>query len=574
MKPLAALLLCAAFCHAAPKPNVLFIAIDDLRPELGCYGSKVAITPHIDRLAESAFVFDSAHVQVAVCNPSRASLFTGKRPDTIRVWHLRPHFRDLNPDIVTLPQHFKTNGYTSIGVGKIFHNPLPDRRSWSQKQDWEERGKVVGQAPDSKPARRKVVERMKAEGRPEAAITRLRGLSTGILDEPDERTVDGSLVTVAIRRLEELAKNDAPFFLAVGFIRPHLAFVAPRKYWDLYQREKLPLAPNNFLPKNSPPYAINTMYELRDYCDFLGSDAPPDGALPEADQRRLLHGYLACVSHIDAQVGRLMEALEKSGTADNTIIVLWGDHGWKLGEHRSWCKQTNYEIDTRVPMMIRAPGIKPARSDRPVECLDLYPTLSALAGLPVPDDLDGTSLAPLLRGETPEGKGAAVSQFERRYEFGTVMGYALRTPDHRYVEWRDKQTGKTVARELYDHSADPQENDNIAPDEESAKLVKKLSNQLRKTCPPRKMPPGCALRSPNSPTLCKLTVVNHLDQPATIHWIDTMGSRRHQTSVPAGKRHTINSRLGHVFAIESDDGQHFQLATASYPTSTVQIGGK
>lgn len=558
----------------AARPNVLFIAIDDLRPELGCYGAQHVHSPRIDGLAASGATFLSAHCQVAVCNPSRASLMTGRYPDTIRVWDLRAHFRDLNPDIVTLPQHFKAHGYTSAAFGKIFHNPLPDRRSWSEPNHWP-RG-TVGYSEESLQQHRATRQRLQDEGKPPAAVQRVRPPATEIIEtDDDDAVLDGAIAKAALQRMEELADEDQPFFLAVGFIRPHLAFLAPRKYWDLYERGEIPLVADPSLPRDAPPFAMNTMYELRDYCDFLGTPTPLEGALTEEQQRRLKHGYLACVSFIDTQVGRLLDGLGRLGLDDDTIVVLWGDHGWKLGEHRSWCKQTNYEIDTRVPLLIRAPGMQPGiQPAAPVELVDLYPTLCELADLDSPEGLEGDSLVPFLTSTiqsdpgTPSAAGEAFSQFQRRVDGRRVMGYALRTESHRLVEWREWASGAALATELYDHNNDDGEQLNVAGEEANQTLVADLRKRLRNKFPVRRHPLVTGVQSVPSPTRATLHISNQLAQPLKVWWIDPNGSRQSRPAIEPGATSTINSRAGHVFALESEDGSFHGLAYPGVPQTT------
>ncbi len=293
--------------------------------------------------------------------------------------------------------------------------------------------------------------------------------------------------------MRKLAKQDQPFFLAAGFVRPHLPFVVPRKYWELYDADAIPGAANPFLPQDAPSFAMNTMYELRDYLDFAGTPTPTQGPLEEAQQRRLKHGYYASVSFIDTLIGRLLAELESLNLADNTLVVLWGDHGWKLGEHNSWCKQTNYEIDARVPLIIRVPQAKGngQSSDALVEFVDVYPTLCDLAGLPLPQHLEGKSLSPLIANPDQGFKQAAFSQFRRQDGDVSLMGYAMRTDRYRYIEWQDRRTGEVVATELYDHKSDPGENKNIAGQASGKPLLAELSKQMWTTlpAPPKYVPP-------------------------------------------------------------------------------------
>lgn len=314
----------------------------------------------------------------------------------------------------------------------------------------------------------------------------IKTVATESADVPDDAYYDGAQTAVAIAKLSELKEAGAPFFLAVGYYRPHLPFNAPTRYWDLYDRDELPLAENDFLPQKAPIMAVNTMVELGVYLDFTEIPLPQDGPLTEAQARLLRHGYLASVSYTDAQVGRLITALDRLGLAENTIVVLWGDHGWKLGEHGSWCKMTNYEIDTRVPLIVSAPGARTAggRSKGLVELVDLYPTLCDLAGLEPPGDIEGTSFARLLDDPDLSWKRAVFSQFQRvgvlRAADGEeYMGRAVRTDQHRYVEWSHWPDGEFAARELYDLEADPLENVNVVDLPHHAVVVEEMSDFLK-----------------------------------------------------------------------------------------------
>ena len=410
-------------------------------------------------------------------------MLTGLRPDSAKVWTLDVKFRDTIPDAVTLPQHFKANGYETLSYGKIFHNPWPDNVSWSQPHSWPKRSKLWSESAKQK--FRDFKEDLRKAGKPERLINRLRPQAVEIVDIPDKEHIDGAIAVQAIDALRNFAGTDKPFFLAAGFIRPHLPFVVPRKYWDLYERDKIPLVCSPQLPEGAPPFAMNTMYELRDYYDYLGTPRPPQGSLTLAQQRDLKHGYYASVSFVDAQVGKILGALDDLGFKDNTIVTLWSDHGFKLGEHNSWCKQTNYEIDTRVPLILRDPKAKGngKSSDALVELLDVYPTLCELTGLPIPESLEGKSLRPVLEDPSSKVKDAAISQFQRRIGKQHLMGYALRTDQFRYIEWLDRKTKETVAKELYDHDRDPGETQNVAGQTTHSATITKLANQLRKTLP-------------------------------------------------------------------------------------------
>lgn len=530
---------------AERKPNVLFIAVDDMRCDLGCYGVKEVISPNLDRLASSGVLFKRAYCQVAVCNPSRVSLMTGLRPDTSKVWDLPTEFRTTVPEAVTIPQHFRKHGYRALGFGKIFHNPFPDDVSWDEPHAWPKNAKTWSE--DAMAQLKEVKEEMRAAGEPEAKIERLRSLGTERVDIKDSEHADGAMTDQALAAMRDFASKDQPFFLAAGFIRPHLPFVVPRKYWDLYDPAKIKLAPNGYLPSGASAVAFGDrsmggLYELRDYMNYRHVPSPLEGSLAEADQRELKHGYYASVSFVDAQVGRLLDELDRLGLAENTIVVLWSDHGWKLGEHNGWCKQTNYEIDTRAPLMIRAPGAKAngKPSNALVEFVDVYPTLCELASLPVPKVLEGMSLVPLLHDFAATVKDAAFSQFERTHEAREYMGCAIRTETHRYIEWRDRKSGKVEERELYDHQSDPQENQNIATDPAQEALITGLSARIAKQFKPanwKKEPP-------------QLTIVNNGRQPVEIFWLPEKGERKKSGTLAPGKQQTINTVMGHRFLIQ------------------------
>lgn len=492
------LLLNALNCQSQSSkkpPNILFIAVDDLRPELGCYGNTFVKSPNIDQLAEDGMTFTRAYCQSAVCNPSRASLLTGLRPDRIRVWDLKTDFRENMPEATTLPQHFKNNGYHSVGIGKIYHNTIPDSLSWSENKLHIEGYPFDPDAVYRKKENIEYLENRKNQiieaGKESRYIDRigewyLKACATENVDVPDNAYFDGAQTDLAVEKLEELHKNNKPFFFAIGYYRPHLPFNAPNKYWDLYDRNSIPQAENDFLPKNAPLMAINNLRELRGYTDFKNTPYPHEGKISEEETRLLKHGYLASVSYVDAQVGRLLQKLDELGIRENTVVILWGDHGWKLGEHGSWCKMTNYEIDTRVPLIISTPDMKGAKivSDRLVEFVDIYPTLCELAGLEIPEDLEGLSAVPLMNDPKRPWKRAVFSQFLREGiwlapDGKEYMGYSIRTEQYRYVEWINWKSGDYAANELYDHESDPQENENLAAFPENQQIVQELAKQLK-----------------------------------------------------------------------------------------------
>jgi len=483
------------------RPNVLFIPVDDLRPDIGAYGDPVAQTPNIDRLAQQGIIFTRTYCQQAVCNPSRASLLTGLRPDSIRVWDLKTRFRDHVPGAITLPQYFKNNGYHTVGIGKIFHNTIPDTLSWTEKPHvdgypFDPDAVYVTEDNIKKVEEKK--QRYTEQGKDridQLGHWYIKTVATEEADVPDDAYFDGAQTTLAIQKLRKFSQMEKPFFLAVGYYRPHLPFNAPKKYWDMYSRDSIPLAENQYLPKGSPGVAMNLSYELRGYDDFRDLPFSEKESLSAGRQRLLKHGYYASVSYIDAQVGRLLNELDRLGLAENTIVVLWGDHGWKLGEHNAWCKQTNYEVDTRVPMIFSGPGVKSVGKscDALTEFVDIYPTLCEMANLEVPEYLQGKSVVPLFENTEKKWKTAAYSQFlqgrfgraKKEYQGHEYMGYAMRTDRYRYVEWYEWDKDKNIRGafldvELYDHSTDPQENTNIARDSSNNLIVESLSTQLKR----------------------------------------------------------------------------------------------
>jgi iduronate 2-sulfatase len=467
---------------AKDRPNVLFIAVDDLRPEFGAYGHSYIHSPNLDRLAKRGVTFRRAYCQQAVCSPSRSSLLTGTRPDTTQVYDLQTHFRKALPDVVTLPQHFKQNGYFVQGMGKLFHGGLDDPRSWSTPWAAPKTTHGAYGLEENRAIVRAKVEASKNVPQKPGVKVRNYGPPFESSEVPDNTFHDGALADMAVEALGRLAKKDQPFWLGVGFIRPHLPFVAPKKYWDLYDPAKIELAPNPFPPRGAPEYAVAAGGELRTY------HGVPAGKIPDDYARQLKHGYYAATSYMDAQLGRVLDELDRQGLTENTVIVLWGDHGWKLGEHGAWCKHTNVENDTNAPLLIAAPGLNTAgkSTESLVEFVDVYPTLADLCGLPMPDHLEGTSLVSVLRDPTQSVKDAAFSQYPRTASGKKLMGYTMRTDRYRLTRWiRTDSPGGAAkmdaadvdAVELYDHQADPQENTNIAAVPENAELVARLTRQ-------------------------------------------------------------------------------------------------
>lgn len=479
------LLLFSWICSgwAAEKPNVLLILVDDLKPSFGAYGDTWVHSPNLDRLAARGMRFERAYCNQAVCAPSRNNLLLGSRSTSLGVYSLGYHFRRAVPDAVTLPQHFRANGYHSAGIGKVFHighGNVNDERSWS-----------VPFHPD------KVVDYVLQEStggqltREEAYFSNQklgenkslpRGAAWEIADVDDGAYADGRIAAEAIKRLQAYHTSGEAFFLAVGFTKPHLPFCAPRKYWDLYDRDSLPLPKYTKPPVDAPPYAGKTLGELNQYKPI--PDQPP---LTDATVRQLIHGYYAALSYMDAQLGRVLDELDRLNLRDNTIVVLWGDHGYHLGDHGSWTKHTNYEQANRIPIIVVAPGVTEpgSQSMALVETVDLYPTLCQLAGLELPtapQPFDGTSMVPILNGSRTNVRDHAYHCFPKAGK----LGRAVRTDRYRLVEWKPFRGDRDAEYELYDYQADPLETRNLAA--EQPELVEKLSAILAthpEAVPPR-----------------------------------------------------------------------------------------
>lgn len=494
----------------ADRPNILFIAADDLRPELGCYGSEIAITPHLDALAADGLLFTRAYCQQAICSPSRASLMTGARPDTIGVIENYTYFRDENPDIVTLPQHLRANGYETVHTGKIYHGKFNDPDlSWSREPVRNLPG-IKRPMPYALQENLDIQKRNREEAARNYSPEARAGLGNGPAyeagDVADHYYSDGYDTLRAIATLKEMVKNDKPFFLGLGFKKPHLNWVAPKRYWDLYNPEDIQLAEHDEAPENGAAMGLHASFELR-----VRHGVPKNGPIGPELSRTLHHSYLACASYIDAQLGLMIAALEEAGVRDNTIIIFWSDHGWHLGDMGVWGKATNYEIATRVPLILWTPDMpeenRGKKTNALVELIDMYPTLCEFVGIDVPDHLEGTSFAPLLEKPNRGWKKAAFSQFPnpalrewaanplsqgvRETFFGPLietveariieqqgdkwdrslfendlMGYAMRTNRYRFVVWKDYTDpgAEPLFVELYDHLNDSAESRNIADD--------------------------------------------------------------------------------------------------------------
>ena len=470
----AALHLCASLSFAA-QPNVLFIVADDLNCAISPYGDPNAVTPNLDRLAKRGLTFERAYCQQAVCNPSRSSFLTGLRPNTVGVDDLRKWFRESAPGgstLVTLPQHFKNHGYFCQDIGKIFHNmgETKDRRSWSIDEvlfEGSHADDTIFKNTPPKPGVEKPTYK--------APVTEAH-------DVPDTAYRDGQIANLAAAMLRDHPAGAQPFFLAVGFWRPHLPFVAPKKYWDLYDPAKLTSPEPPSPPEHVPAIAMHESREIRGY-----GETPEDREFSEDEVRHYRHGYYASISFLDAQVGEILDALEAGGHADNTIIVFTSDHGFHIGEHSLWGKTSNFELDARVPLIIadpREPQSQGRQTESLAELVDLYPTLADLAGIgaDAPKRLEGDSLVPVLKDPAASVKDAAFTQHQQPF-YGKesdwkAYGYSVRTDRWRYTEWRDIKTGQVMDRELYDHNADPTEARNVAGMSEHQQVVQELSQRI------------------------------------------------------------------------------------------------
>ena len=502
----------------ATKPNILFIAVDDLKPLLGCYGNTLVKSPNIDRLAKMATVFHKNYCQQAICGPTRASIMTGTRPDATKIWNLTTQMREANPNTLTLPQYLISQGYTTSGIGKIYHPSSAiggvDPLSWSipylksKESDFPAEFGIPAngqyQLPETKDRMTpEIIAERKKQSKDLAANDEnpksIKGPSTECMDVPDNAYQDGVNALLAKEQIIKLSKDNKPFFMAVGFSKPHLPFVAPKKYWDLYKREEMPIAPFQEHSKNGPLIAYHQSGELRNYLDIpefatLPADSLRIGLQLEK-QRELIHGYHAAISYMDAQVGILLNTLEDLGTLDNTIIVLWGDHGWHLGDHDLWHKHTNFEQATRAPLIIAGPEIKAGKTSSLTEFVDVFPTICDLAGISIPKNLDGKSLKPLMLNNKTKGKEYSISQYPRKlkklemikkgYTDAKMMGYSLRTDQYRYTIWMNNFTSKDIfnesqvyASEMYDYVKDPLEKINVVNDKNYTSISASLKSKM------------------------------------------------------------------------------------------------
>lgn len=469
---------------AVERPNVLLIYVDDLKPTLGCFGDTVAVTPNIDALGASGTIFRSSYCQQSLSGPTRVSLLTGLRPDHTLIWSMPKQMREYYPGIVTMPQYFAGQGYVTAAVGKIFDHRTVDKghdtSSWTipyiSPGRYLDRSVPGAGSTYLDPATRKAMARCQQEAQAQGLDGKEAHLyvsthampSTECMDVADNAYRDGAIALAGAGTLRKLAAGKQPFFLAVGFSKPHLPFVAPKKYWDLYDRERIPLAEFQQKAVASPEIAYHGDYiEVRSFCDIpplytFCDEYRNNGIISQDKQRELIHGYYACTSYVDRLVGEMLEALRESGADRNTIVVFVGDHGWHLGDHGLWAKATNFEQAARAPLIIRDPRIGGGVVEHVVEFVDVFPTLCSLCGIAEAPRLAGTDLTSCMRQPEKVVKPYAVSQY---YRFPDIMGYSIRTDDMRYTVWFDRKyrtwqpydAGRVVARELYDCRRDPQE---------------------------------------------------------------------------------------------------------------------
>jgi iduronate 2-sulfatase len=439
------------------------IAVDDLRPQLSCYGKSFMKTPNFDALARRSVLFERAYCMVPTCGASRASLMTSLRPTPRRFVSYTARADKETPGVTTLNTQFNLNGYTTISLGKIFHFPEDNLAGWSEKP-WRPSGSDYH---DDVRLRRAISDHRKKFPRQQKQI---RGPAFESADAADDSYRDWQNATRAMDHLQRFSKQpDQPFFLSVGFFKPHLPFCAPKKYWDLYDFDSIDIPENYGPPAGAPDGAVHPSGELRAYAGI-----PPTGPVDRETARRLIHGYYACVSFIDAQLGRVLKTLDDCGLADNTIVVLWGDHGWQLGEHGMWNKHSCFETSMHTPLLISAPGMpRGSRTPALTEFIDIYPTLCELAGIEIPKHVEGTSLVPLLRDPSAAGKTRAVGRF--------TIGDTIRTDRYRYSEYRDDRgLGKLTGRMMYDHLHDPDENLNVVDLDANQSTVDKISKDLNR----------------------------------------------------------------------------------------------
>jgi arylsulfatase A-like enzyme len=464
------LLLTSVASPAADRPpNVLFICVDDLRPQLGCYGNAQMKTPNIDRLAGRSTIFQRAYCQFAICGPSRASVLSGMYPEHSGVQDNVKSFRAAVPDAVALPQHFRNCGYETVGMGKVFHQMAnTDPASWSRWVNITGRGYFLPENIADQKKRQQGIAAREAAGEKFSEHQKYVysvGPFSEAADEDEQLYPDGELATRAVETLRGFQGSEKPWFLAVGFLKPHLPLIVPKKYWDLYNPDDFALPANGAFPEGAPAWHTHDGFELRSY-----SDVPKNGPISKDILRRTIHGYYAACSFADAQIGKVLNELTALGMDSNTVIVLWGDNGFHLGDNGIIGKDTDYEAAARCPLIVYAPSLTAERTDRLVELVDIYPTLCDLAGIPMPTQCDGRTLF------SKDRKSAAFTMSQRKWN-NPNAGYAMRTDRYRYIRWLDAQN-KTVAEELYDYTLSPYEVRNMAANPEYTSELCDLRKQF------------------------------------------------------------------------------------------------
>lgn len=444
------------------KPNFLVFFVDDLRPELGCYGEVQVHSPNIDQLAARGLRFDRAYCNVPVCGASRASLLTGARPTPQRFIGFDTRADEDLPGHISLPRYFREQGYYTVSYGKIFHHLDDSQESWSEPA-WRAQPTFRGTWRDYiNPENVKGIQEQDEKG-PSTEIA---------VNAPDSAYIDGKTANAAVRKLRQLAAQDQPFMFWVGFLKPHLPFNAPSKYWEMYDRDEIRLADNPDKPENAPPQAMHNFGELRGY-----DDIPAEGPLSNEKAKELVHGYYACVSYTDALIGQVMEELKRLELDKNTIVAVFGDHGWNLGEHGLWCKHCNFNTSLHVPLILSVPGTTKGKATAGLtEFVDLYPTFTDLAGLEVPEWADGKSLLPLILQPDMEWNDPVYPRY--------ILGNSVVTGNYIYTEFmRSRNDCTIVANMLYDHLTDPDENRNVADAMDYAGITDSLSRLMHNIHP-------------------------------------------------------------------------------------------
>ena len=438
---------------AGSKPNILFISVDDLRPELGCYGQDYMITPNIDRLAHEGVLFEKSFCNYPVCGASRASLMTGLRPTPERFNIYYSRADEDAPGIPDIAATLKAAGYRTVNNGKIYHHHDDNEASWDEIF----RPKEFCQYFKETNLNILKTEGLKGPLGPKA-------IPYEASNEPDESYQGAKVAAKAIEELKRAKESGKPVFITAGFTKPHLPFNCPQKYWDLYPADTIAMPDNFFVPTNAPAEAIHEFNELRGYYGV-----PKTGPIPEEMALNLIRGYRACTTFSDAMIGRIFQTLEELEMWDDTIVILWGDHGWQLGEHTLWCKHANFNTSLQTPLIVRAPGKSSQNTSGLVEFVDLYPSICDLVGIEKPAHLEGSSFVPLLEKPSKPWKKAVFGRYQK--------GDSIRTERYLYTEWR--KNGAVISRMLYDHKVDPEENNNVAGHPEYKGIVTKLSKELK-----------------------------------------------------------------------------------------------